>query len=91
MPFSCIIRLHNSLQTREEIAKLCLTVLPYPPYSLNLDPSDFYLFGPLKNAIHKRKFWKERVNKGEKMWLQETPQDFNQQGLKAHFQVLESH
>jgi len=32
------------------------TVLPHPPYSPSLAPSDFHLFGALKDAIQGRKF-----------------------------------
>jgi histone-lysine N-methyltransferase SETMAR len=32
------------------------TVLPHPPYSPDLAPSDFHLFGPLKDALRGRRF-----------------------------------
>jgi hypothetical protein len=65
MMSSGIIRLQNGLKTRKEMAKLCLIVLPHPPYSLKLSPPDFHCFGPAKNAIHGREFREE----GEKIWL----------------------
>jgi histone-lysine N-methyltransferase SETMAR len=39
-------RPHTSLHTREAITKLQWTVLPHPPYSLDLAPSDYHLCSP---------------------------------------------
>jgi histone-lysine N-methyltransferase SETMAR len=44
------------LKTREAITILGCTVLPHPPYSPDLAPSDFYLFGALKDAICGKRF-----------------------------------
>ena len=44
-------RPHTSLRTQEAITKFGWTVLPHCPYSHDLAPSDFHLFGPLKNAL----------------------------------------
>jgi histone-lysine N-methyltransferase SETMAR len=41
-------RPHTSLKTQEAITKFCWAVLPHPPYSPDLAPSDFCLFGDLK-------------------------------------------
>jgi histone-lysine N-methyltransferase SETMAR len=49
-------RPHISLRTREAIATVGWTVLPHPPYSPGLAPSDFHLFGPLKDALRGRRF-----------------------------------
>jgi histone-lysine N-methyltransferase SETMAR len=43
-------KLHTSLKTLEAIAKFGWTVLPHPPFSPSLAPSDFHLFGALKDA-----------------------------------------
>ncbi|PNF18593.1 hypothetical protein B7P43_G06250 [Cryptotermes secundus] len=37
------------LATSAHIAKFGWTVLPHPPYSPGLAPSDFHLFGPMKD------------------------------------------
>ena len=42
---------HTSLWTQEAIVKFGWTVLTHPPYSPDLAPSDFHLFGPLKDAL----------------------------------------
>ena len=38
------------------ITKFDWTVLPHLPYSPDLVPSDFYLYGALKDAIRRTKF-----------------------------------
>ena len=48
--FFYMTRPHISHHTTEEIMKIGLEVLPHPSYSLDLAPSDFHLFGPLKEA-----------------------------------------
>jgi histone-lysine N-methyltransferase SETMAR len=42
--------------TQEAITKLGWTVLPHPPYSPDLAPSDFHLFGSLKDVIRGKRF-----------------------------------
>jgi hypothetical protein len=49
-------RPHPSLRTREAITKLQWTVLSHPPYSPDLAPSNYHLFGPLKDAIRGKRF-----------------------------------
>jgi histone-lysine N-methyltransferase SETMAR len=41
-------RPHTGLKTGEAITEFGWTVLPYPPYSPDLAPSDFHLIGTLK-------------------------------------------
>ena len=41
-------RPHSALRTQEAIQKLGWTTLPHPPYSPDLAPSDFHLFGTMK-------------------------------------------
>ena len=43
--------LHTSLKTRKVISSFGLTTISYPPYSPDLAPSDFHLFGPLKENL----------------------------------------
>ena len=40
----------------ENVANLGLPVLPHPLYSPNLLPSDFRLFGPMKDGLHGQHF-----------------------------------
>jgi histone-lysine N-methyltransferase SETMAR len=47
---------HVSLQSMEAITKLRWTVLPPLPYTSDLAPSNYHLFGKLKGSIHGTKF-----------------------------------
>ena len=44
------------MTTREATATMGWTVLPHPPYSPDLAPYDFHLFGPLKDVLRGRRF-----------------------------------
>jgi hypothetical protein len=39
---------HTALSVREFLASKQIPVLEHPPYSLDLDPSDFFLFPKIK-------------------------------------------
>ena len=86
MSFSCIIRPHNSLKIRREMAKLCWIVLPHPPYSLVLSPPDFHCFGPTKNVIHGRKFREDEVIKQAKILAPTDPTELFPTGITCSFQ-----
>jgi len=63
-------RPHSSLQTQEAITKFGWTVLPHPSYSPDLVPSDFHLFGPLKDALRGTRFEDdESVIHAVRTWL----------------------
>jgi histone-lysine N-methyltransferase SETMAR len=49
------------LKTQEAITKRGWTVLPHPPYSPDLAPSDFHLFSALKDTIHGKRFESDKV------------------------------
>ena len=49
-----ISRPHTSLVTRQKILQLEWDVLPHPPYSPGLAPSDYYLFWSLQNILDDR-------------------------------------
>jgi histone-lysine N-methyltransferase SETMAR len=49
-------RRHTSMLTREATATMWWTVLRHPPYSPDLAPCDFHLFGPLTDALRGRLF-----------------------------------
>ena len=51
-----IARPHTSLKTVEHIVNRGWTVVPHPPYSLDLAPSDFHLFGLMKDGLHGQHF-----------------------------------
>lgn len=49
-------RPHTSLATRTKILQLGWDVLPHPPYSPDLAPSDYYLFRSLQNFLDGQTF-----------------------------------
>jgi histone-lysine N-methyltransferase SETMAR len=47
---------HTAKLTREYLAEKGVTVLPHPPYSPDLSPPDFFLFGYLKQRMRGKRF-----------------------------------
>ena len=49
-------RPHASLVTRQKLLELGCDVLPHPPYSPDLAPSDYFLFRSLQNFLNDKNF-----------------------------------
>ena len=49
-------RPHTAIDTLQTLVKLRFTVLEHPAYSPDLAPSDYHLFGPLKDVLRGRRF-----------------------------------
>ena len=49
-------RPHASLVTRQKLLELGWDVLPHPPYSPDLAPSDYFLFRSLQNSLNGKNF-----------------------------------
>ncbi|KAG6800714.1 Ammar1 transposase [Apis mellifera caucasica] len=49
-------RPHTSLVTRQKLLELSWDVLPHPPYSPDLAPSDYFLFRSLQNSLNGKNF-----------------------------------
>jgi histone-lysine N-methyltransferase SETMAR len=49
-------RPHTAILTSQKLQQLGLHVLPHPPYSPDLAPSDYYLFSPLKSTLRDQNF-----------------------------------
>ena len=47
---------HKSLKTKAKLYELSFELLPHPPYSPDLVPSDYWLFAQLKKWLTVRKF-----------------------------------
>jgi len=59
-------------------------VLPHPPHSPDLAPSDFQLFGPLKGVLHETGFEDdESVIRAVRIWLREQETSWYREGLYA--------
>ena len=66
-------RPHTTHLTINTIMQLNWEVLEPPAYSPDLAPSDFHLFGPLKNALRGRRFAADdEVKEAVHDWLQST-------------------
>ena len=47
---------HSSRVARAALREFCWEILPHPPYSTDLAPSDFFLFSKLKEHLKKHDF-----------------------------------
>jgi histone-lysine N-methyltransferase SETMAR len=52
---------HRAQSTQQHIRRLGLKNLPHPPYSPDLAPSDFFLFGHVKEKLKGQKFPNEKA------------------------------
>ena len=77
-------RPHTSIRTRETIASFGRTTLPHPPFSPDLAPSDYHLFGPTKEGLRGKHYSSdEEVKTGVKKWLKELSTKFYGAGIYA--------
>lgn len=56
--------------------------LEHPPYSPDLSPCDFYLFGPLKEALRGQRFNNDGVEEFVRNWLLTQSASFYDDGIK---------
>ena len=76
-------RPHVPACTIETIQKLKWNVLPRPPYSPDLVPSDYHLFSPLKEHMGEKGFRNnEEVIQDVQKWLHGQPKDFFLSGIR---------
>jgi hypothetical protein len=67
----------------DTIQKLKWNVLPHPPYSPDLAPSDYHLFGPLKVHLGRKSFHNhEEVTQTVQEWLHSKTEDFFLSGIR---------
>jgi len=68
------------------VAILCalkFEVLKHPPYSPDLGPSDFHLFGPTKEHLRGQKFADDNeVMEAVQSWVKVTPKSFFLEGIR---------
>jgi transposase len=77
-------RPHTARATQERIQELQWELLEHPPYSPDLDPSDFHLFGPLKNHLRGKSFTDdEEVETEVWKWLRQQSNHFCAAGFDA--------
>jgi histone-lysine N-methyltransferase SETMAR len=70
-------RPHTANRKRELLRRYNREVLDHPPYSPDLAPSDFHLFGPLKKHLGGSRFSTDgEVQQAVMSWLQALDTDF---------------
>jgi len=75
---------HTARSTVATIQDLSFECLPHPPYSPDLTPSDFHVFGPLKEAMGGKSFRSdEEVQQALQEWLCCQLKDFFPRGIHA--------
>lgn len=75
-------RPHTAQATTAAIAVKGWSVLPHPAYSPDLAPSDFHLFGPLKDYLRGQKFNDdESVKAAVKAWIRQCSPEFFSEGF----------
>ncbi|KYO21352.1 histone-lysine N-methyltransferase SETMAR [Alligator mississippiensis] len=77
------VRPHSAQVTLETLHGLGFEILPYPPYSPDLAPSDYHMFGPLKEALRGHRFTSDaEVQHAVQEWLSQLPESFFEDGIK---------
>ena len=70
-------RPHTTTETALTIEELQFEYIPHPPYSPDLAPSDFHVFGPLKDVLSGTQFRDDdEVWSAVHEWLCTCPKDF---------------
>jgi histone-lysine N-methyltransferase SETMAR len=76
-------RPHTAAHTVDTLSALKFEVLKHPPYRPDLAPSDFHLFGPMKEHLRCRKFVDDNEVMGAvQSLLQATPKSFFLEGIR---------
>jgi len=76
-------RSHTAKTTMETLRKLKWNLLTHPPYSPDLAPSDFYLFGGLKSDLQGMRFADNAaVIQTVREWIRRQPQAFFEKGIR---------
>jgi len=76
-------RPHTASHTVETINHLGFKVLEHPAYSPDLAPSDYHLFGPLRNALQGRRFSTDKdVQEEVHKCLHDQPKTFFLEGIR---------
>jgi hypothetical protein len=71
--------LHDNAHSHAAVHTLCalkFEVLKHPSHSLDLAPSNFHLFGPLKEHLWGQKFADDKVMEAMQSWFKAMPKSF---------------
>jgi len=73
---------HRAAHTVDTLSALKFEVLKHPPYSPDLAPLDFHLFGPMKEHLRSQKFADDnKVMEAVQSWLKAMPKSFFLEGI----------
>jgi histone-lysine N-methyltransferase SETMAR len=73
---------HTSFFTKAAVENIGFEVLEHPPYSPDLAPSDYWLFGTLKKHLKGIHFTSdEEVQAAVSKWFREQPEQFYSDGF----------
>jgi histone-lysine N-methyltransferase SETMAR len=76
-------RPHTAAKSVQKLRDIGFSVLPHPPYSPDLAPSDFYLFSALKSAIRGRNYSSaEEIQEVLDAWIESKPRNFFADGIR---------
>ena len=77
-------RPHASIKTRKAITSFGWTTVPHPPYSPDLAPSDYHLFGPMKEELRGKHYTRDQaVKTAARNWLCSQSSEFYQARIHA--------
>ena len=75
-------RPHTAKKVKEKITEFKWEILNHPPYSPDLSPSDYYLFGSLKNELRGINYPnKEELEFAIRAWFDKQEPDFFSKGI----------
>jgi hypothetical protein len=75
-------RPHTAAHTVDTLCALKFEVLKHLPCSQDLVPSDFHLFGHMKEHLQGQKFADDEVMEAVQSWLKATPKSFFLEGIR---------
>ena len=72
---------HTSLVTRQKLLELGWDILPHPPYSPDLAPSDYFLFRSLQNSLNGKNFNNDDIKSYLIQFFANKNQKFYERGI----------
>lgn len=76
-------RPHTANIITSQIARMRWEVLEHPPYSPDLSPCDFHVFGPLKKALKGQRFQSDaEVQQAVLTWFRQQPEEWYATGIQ---------
>jgi histone-lysine N-methyltransferase SETMAR len=78
-------RPHTARATQERIPQLKWELLEHPHYSPDLAPSDFHLFGPLKEHLGAKSFTDDEAETEVRKWLRQQSKHSSMLRVSTHW------